>query len=310
VAKYADDFVIMCESEVEANNLYTKLKPYLTARGLELAMEKTKVTHIENGFDFLGFNIRKYKTHNGSKVLIKPSKDSIKVAKKKITDKTRQFYGKSVQVLVRTLNPIIIGTANYWSPSVAKEVFSEMDSHIWKTQYKFLKRLHPKKSGRWISQKYYKPDKTGQSKSNWILTDPITNNQLKRMSWTPIVRHVQIKYDYSPFNKNLKGYFEKRDIKEFDKNNVAYRQKLAKKQKYKCPLCSHSITDGSEGLETHHKIPRIKGGSNEYKNLELVHISCHLEYHKVFPAKGETPNDIQLRSGKKYIKAKKLSGLI
>jgi RNA-directed DNA polymerase len=56
--------------------------------------------------------------------------------------------------------------------------------------------------------------------------------------------------------------------------------------------------------------PRVKGGSNEYKNLELVHISCHLEYHKVFPAKGETPNDIQLRSGKKYIKAKKISGLI
>ncbi|WP_257148516.1 group II intron reverse transcriptase/maturase [Bacillus sp. AFS073361] len=130
VAKYADDFVIMCESEAEANNLYNKLKPYLVKRGLELAFEKTKVTHIENGFDFLGFNIRKYKTHNGSKVLIKPSKDSIRVTKKKITDKTRQFYGKNVQVLVSTLNPIIIGTANYWSPSVAKEVFSEMDSHI------------------------------------------------------------------------------------------------------------------------------------------------------------------------------------
>lgn len=246
----------MCESEAEANDLYNKLKPYLVKRGLELAFEKTKVTHIKNGFDFLGFNIRKYKTHNESKVLIKPSKDSIKVTKKKITDKTRQFYGKNVQVLVSTLNPIIIGTANYWSPSVAKEVFSEMDFHIWKTQYKFLRRLHPKKNGRWIRQKYYKPDKTGQSNNNWILTDPITNNQLKKMSWTPIVKHVQIKYDYSPFNKNLKGYFEKRDIKEFHKNNVAYRQKLAKKQKYKCPLCSHSITDGAEGLETHHKIPK------------------------------------------------------
>ena len=110
----------MCESEAEANDLYITLKPYLAARGLELAMDKTKVTHIENGFDFLGFNIRKYKTHNGSKILIKPSKDSIKVAKKKITDKTRQFYGKNVQVLVSTLNPIIIGTANYWSPSVSQ----------------------------------------------------------------------------------------------------------------------------------------------------------------------------------------------
>ena len=83
MAKYADDFVIMCESEAEANDLYNNLKPYLETRGLELAMDKTKVTHIENGFDFLGFNVRKYKTHNGSKVLIKPSKDSIKVAKKK-----------------------------------------------------------------------------------------------------------------------------------------------------------------------------------------------------------------------------------
>lgn len=301
VVKYADDFLILCESEENANGMYKTLEPYLETRGLELAMDKTKVTHIENGFDFLGFNIQKYKTHNGSKVLIKPSKDSIKTAKRKLTDKTRQLYGKNVQVLISTLNPIIIGTANYWSPSVAKKVFSEMDSHIWKIQYKFLRRLHPKKSWNWIKHRYYKPDKTGQSKNKWILTDPITNNQLKRMAWTPIVRHVQIKHDYSPFNTELKEYFEKRDIKEFDKNNVAYRQKLAKKQKYKCPLCSHSITDGSEGLETHHKTPRVKGGTDEYKNLELVHISCHLEYHKVFPAKGDIPNDVQLRAVKKYI---------
>lgn len=91
---------------------------------------------------------------------------------------------------------------------------------------------------------------------------------------------------------------------------MAYRQKLAKKQKYKFPLCGQSITDGSEGLETHHKTPRVKGGTDEYKNLELVHISCHLEYHEVFPAKGDIPNDAQLRAVKKYIRNKKLSGLI
>lgn len=106
VAKYADDFVIMCESEEDANDLYNKLKPYLETRGLELAMDKTKITHIDEGFDFLGFNIRKYNTHNGNKVLTKPSKDSIKNAKKKITDKARQLYGKNVEVLDSTLNPI------------------------------------------------------------------------------------------------------------------------------------------------------------------------------------------------------------
>ncbi|WP_261721915.1 reverse transcriptase domain-containing protein, partial [Bacillus thuringiensis] len=144
VVKYADDFLILCESEEDANGMYKTLEPYLETRGLELAMDKTKVTHIEKGFDFLGFNIGKYKTHNGSKVLIKPSKDSIKTAKRKLADKIRQLYGKNVQVLISTLNPIIIGTANYWSPSVAKEIFSEMDFHIWKIQYKFLRRLHPK----------------------------------------------------------------------------------------------------------------------------------------------------------------------
>ena len=112
---------------------------------------------------------------------------------------------------------------------------------------------------------------------------------------------LQIKHDYSPFNKNLKDYFKNRDIKEFDRNNVAYRQKLAKKQKYKCSLCSKSIADGIEGLEMHHKIPRTKGGSNEYKNIELVHISCHLEFHKVFPARDDIPNDAQLRSVKEYL---------
>jgi RNA-directed DNA polymerase len=75
-------------------------------------------------------------------------------------------------------------------------------------------------------------------------------------------------------------------------------------------LCTQSIADGFEGLEIHHKIPRVKGGSNEYKNLELVHISCHLEYHKVFLARDNIPNTAQLRSVKKYIKGKKISGLI
>ncbi|WP_176449325.1 HNH endonuclease signature motif containing protein [Lentibacillus sp. CBA3610] len=99
-------------------------------------------------------------------------------------------------------------------------------------------------------------------------------------------------------------------MKEFDRNNVAYRQKLAKKQKYKCSLCSKSIADGTEGLEMHHKIPRVQGGNNEYKNIELVHISCHLEYHKVFPARNNIPNKAQLRGVMDYIKRKKIIGLI
>ncbi|PDZ93878.1 reverse transcriptase, partial [Bacillus cereus] len=95
----------------------------------------------------------------------------------------------------------------------------------------------------------------------------VTGSQLKRMTWTPIVRHTVIVYNYTPFNKDLKEYFEKRDVKDFDRNNVAYRQKLAKRQKYSCPMCGHSISDFSEELETHHKTPRVQGGGDEYTNL-------------------------------------------
>ncbi|MBC2580742.1 reverse transcriptase [Clostridium sp. DJ247] len=300
----------MCENEQDAINLYETLKPYLEKRGLELAQEKTKITHITEGFDFLGFNIKRYKTQNGSKLIIKPSKDSIKSFKGKISKNTKMLYGKNIKTLINTLNPIIIGTANYWSSVVSKEVYTAMDNYVWTNVYRFLRRLHPKKSWNWIKDRYFKPDKTGQSKNKWILTDPITNNQLKKMAWTPIVRHHQIKHDYSPYNKELKEYFRKRDKKEFDKNNVAYRQKLAKKQDYKCPLCGMSITDFKEGLETHHKIPKIKGGSDEYKNLQLVHISCHIEYHKLFPVKEDLPDEAQLRNCLKYIKNKKSAGLI
>ena len=124
------------------------------------------------------------------------------------------------------------------------------------------------------------------------------------MAWTPIIYHTMIKHDYSPFNTELKAYFEKRDVKEFNRNNVTSRQKLAKKQNYKCPFCKKSITDYKEGLEIHHKIPKYHKGTDEYKNLQLCHISCHIEYHKLFPIKDDIPSDNQIReAGKQIIKS-------
>jgi RNA-directed DNA polymerase len=109
------------------------------------------------------------------------------------------------------------------------------------------------------------------------------------MSWTEIKRHEMIKHTSTPFDSTLTDYFRKRDIKEFENNNVSSRQKIAKFQNYVCPICKKSITDFKEGLEIHHIIPKYHGGSDEYKNLHLVHTSCHIAYHKAFPAKAEIP---------------------
>ena len=294
MSRYADYFVVMCETKEQAEKVYELLKVYLEKRGLELPSEKTKVINIWEGFDFLGFTIRRFKTQNSSKLICKPSNESIEKCKYELKDIFKQMIGNNVEQLINRVNPVIIGYANYWSSVVSKEMYSKIDNYVWNRTVKFLKRLHPKKSWKWVVSQYFKPDKTGQSKSNWILTDPITGNQLVKMAWTPIKRHAMVQYDFSPYDKNKKAYFEIRDKKEFDRNNVAYRCKLAKRQNYICPFCGKSLAENTKSCETHHRIPRYHGGTGKYKNLWLVHTTCHIDYHRMYPAKGKLPTEIQI----------------
>ncbi|MED4253433.1 group II intron reverse transcriptase/maturase [Priestia megaterium] len=309
VVKYADDFVILCESKVEAESMYGRLKPYLVKRGLELATDKTRVTHISEGFDFLGFNFRQYPTNKEKgrlwKLIIKPNSKSQAKMVEKVRECFRKNQGTNVANLIAELNPIIRGYANYWRTVSSKKIFSKMDAYVWSKTKRFLERLHPKKSWKWIIKQYFQPDIHGQSKNKWILTDPIYKHQLVNMSLTPIVRHEMVKYKNSPFDSNLTDYYQKRDIKLFEKNNVSYRQKLAKKQKHKCPLCQCSLLT-EEGLEKHHRIPKFHGGTNEYKNLWLVHISCHILWHKTFPAKGKLPSKLQTTAFTKMLRKHKM----
>lgn len=286
VVKYADDFVIVCKTKEEAINMYEKLKAYLDKRGITLAKDKTKVTHISKGFDFLGFNLRQYKTNNGMRLLIKPSKASIKKAKKTIKNVFIQLRGKPVGDLIEKLNPIIRGIGSYWSSQVAKKIFGNIDRYIWIKIRKHLKILHPNKPFKWIYRKYFKADYTGASKDKWILTDPHDNKtQLFKMSWIPIVRHAVVKYRNSPDDASLKEYFEKRDKKDFIKNNVLSRRKLAKRSNYKCRVCRQSLV-GEESLKTNQIVPHKLGGDERYDNLELLHQSCQRQHQTLLEKYG------------------------
>jgi RNA-directed DNA polymerase len=161
----------------------------------------------------------------------------------------RPLYGQNVARLIKVLNPILLGYANYWKPTVSKLTFKRMDEYIRFLIIKFLKRLHPRKKWGYLQQVYFKPEKTEKSQNKYILTDPLSGNQLIRMSWTPIQRHVMVKYRNSPFDKELEEYYRKRDIKYFNASNIMSRQKIAKKQGYLCPLCGQFICDNREGLE-------------------------------------------------------------
>jgi RNA-directed DNA polymerase len=247
IVRYADDFVAICHTQEQTQSIYKRMKNYLTMRGLELSAEKTKITHIEEGFDFLGFNIRQYKKGKSKTILlIKPSKDSVKKAKEKIKDIFAKKRGRPAKELIAELNPVLRGTANYWQHIVAKETYADIDYYVWTKTRKYLNQLHPMKNSNWKKERYFKPDHNGISQNKWILTDPKNHDtQLYKMSWTPIERHVMVKFDNSPDNPELKQYFDERDEKEFEANNVLHRQKIAKQNKYKCRICGQSLINGA-----------------------------------------------------------------
>ena len=211
VTRYADDFIIFAKTKEDIEKVPELLEPYLSERGLILAEDKTKITHVMEGFDFLGANCRLYTTKDGLRCYIKPSKDSIKKFESKIYGKTKSLHGYSVDYLIDELNPIIQGTANFWKPWVSKKIFGQMDHYIWEITFNFACRMHSNKSKDWIINKYYPFYFDGKHYGNWVLTGPKKGNHLKKMVWTPIRRHKMIKYNYSPYDKTKTEYFKQRE---------------------------------------------------------------------------------------------------
>ena len=110
---------------------------------------------MHEGFNFLGFDCRLYKSQNRYKCLIKPSKESIKKAKEKIRDIFYYCRGNSVDFLIDKLNPVI-GCIGYFLEDLSSQtIYGDMDNYIWKKLYSFLRRLHPHKSWKWIVNKYF-----------------------------------------------------------------------------------------------------------------------------------------------------------
>ena len=183
VVRYADDFLVFAQSKDEIMEAFELLKPYLDERGLILSEDKTHITHISEGFDFLGFNCRRY---NDGVSRTKPSKDSIRRFVEKIKDIFKSCHGHNINTLIKRLNPVIRGTANYWRHVVSKEIFSKLDHYLWNKSFRFLRRLHPNKGKRWIKDRYFPFYFDGKHYGNWVLTDPKTDDNLVKMNWTPI----------------------------------------------------------------------------------------------------------------------------
>ena len=284
LVRYADDFIILCETKKDAENAQDEIGIWLRNRGLELSPEKTQIKHLTEGFDFLGFNIRHYKvstTKSGYKLLIKPSKETIVKTRKQIREIFLQCIGKPINVLIGKINPVIRGKANYLNKYVSSEIFSKLDTYLYIRQKRYVKRTHPNKNNGWKKDKYWGRFNLQRPKAKWVFGDKITGNYMMKFAWANIERHTLVSKRSSPDNPELKEYWNKRRVKN-DKNEAKIlsklNQKIAGKQGYKCPICGESIFNG-EPIHRHHKIPKCQGGKDEVKNLTWLHLYCHHKTH-------------------------------
>ena len=210
MTRYADDFIIFAKTKDDAVRIYDILEPYFEERGLILSEEKTKISHVSEGINFLGFEIRQFNTKDGNKIIIRPSKESVKSFKKEISEIFSSMKGHNVDDLIDKLNPVIEGVAEFWRPMVSSEIFSKMDHYIWIKTKKFLNHLHPNKGWGWIKEKYFPYYNDGKHEDNWLLTAPNSGKHITRMRWINIKRHVMVKHNYSPFDKSKETYFNQR----------------------------------------------------------------------------------------------------
>lgn len=200
IAFYADDFVITATKREILEEIKTLVEEFLKTRGLKLSRKKTIITHIEKEFDFLGWNFRKY----NNKLLIKPSKKSIKRVIHNIRQTIKKNRMQSQEILIRRLNQIITGWCNYHNHICAKKTFQKLDKEIFKSVWFWCKRKHINKPKKWIKDKYF----TQIKNRDWIFTSD--NRSLKFASDFKIKRHVLIKYEANPYLPEYKAYYEKR----------------------------------------------------------------------------------------------------
>ena len=263
VVRYADDFVVFCESRADAEAAKAELEGWLAHRGLSLSEEKTRVVHLTEGFDFLGFNIRHYAapqtSRSGYKLLIKPSKKSVAAMRAQLRTEWRKLKGQDVQTVLKRLNPIIRGEANYYRIAVASKLFKQLDHWMWQREQGYVRKRHPTKPWYWRKQHYW-GKLNHQREDIWVFGDKRHGGYLLKFSWFSIRRHVLVKGRSSPDDPQLQAYWTNRA-----KANAAAlpprKQQLARNQQHVCPLCGMSLYNGEE-VQEHHIKPRAKGGTN------------------------------------------------
>ena len=247
--RYADDLAVLCSSQQQARQAKARLAGWLAPRGLAFNEDKTRVVCLSEGFDFLGFNARRYH----SKLLIKPSKAAIRRLRKRLAAEMRALRGSNAAAVIAVLTPLIRGWAAYYRGVVSSKVFHSLDAYLWRLTFKWAKWQHHNKPRSWIISRYFGAFNRFRN-DRWVFGDRDSGAYLVKFSWTSITRHVMVKGAASPDDPALASYWAERR-KKVTPPLDAYTLRLLTRQNARCPLCGEPPADRRSATP----IPRALG---------------------------------------------------
>jgi RNA-directed DNA polymerase len=202
---------------------------------LTFNQDKTRVVSLDDGFDFLGFNVRRYR----SKLLIKPSKAAIKRIRGRLSVEMRSLRGSNALAVLRRITPIVRGWAAYYRGVVSKVIFSALDHYMWQLTYKWAKYIHSNRPKSWIIHRYFGRFNPARA-ARWVFGDRASGTYLPKFAWTKIVRHQLVAGGASPDDPDLAQYWVDRRRKvppPFGRSTL----RLLKAQGGRCALCGDTL---------------------------------------------------------------------
>jgi RNA-directed DNA polymerase len=284
VIRYADDLVALCHTRQQVEQVKARLAGWLTPRGLAFNEDKTRVVTLDQGFDFLGFTVRR----QSGKLLIKPSKAALRRIRERLRTEMRALRGANAATVLFRLNPIIRGWAAYYRTAVSSEAFSALDRYLWRLTYKWAKHGHPNKSKHWVVNRYFGAFNKAR-RDRWVFGDRASGAYLTKFAWTGIDRMV--KGASSPDDAALAQYWANRRRRAVPQPMDQLSLRLLTKQAGRCPSCGdlllhadHPPQTPFEGerwvrvtgkaLRKQSLIYRKRDGSGETSSLRLTHARC------------------------------------
>jgi RNA-directed DNA polymerase len=296
LVRYADDFVALCESREQAQQVKDRLTPWLASRGVAFNESKTRIAALEDGFDFLGFNVRRY----DKKLLIKPSAAAVRRIRRRLSEEMLALRGANVTAVLSTINPIVRGWAAYYRGVVSTETFQKLDHHLWRLTYKWAMFRHNGRSERRVVHRYFGPFNPARN-DKWVFGDRNSGHYLLQFGWTGIIRHDLVKHDASPDDPTLTGYWAKRRRKTGPEPPLTRgRQRQLRTQRNHCAICGGTLLDPDDQLtspehweqqlaRTRKAITEIPPDPPDAPQTRLIHTSCRPRSGSPAPSAARKP---------------------